>query len=44
MDDVKRAAARHKIDLVILSTADAIKALRKTSKDTNAVLLTEWWM
>ena len=38
MDDVKREAARHKIELVILPTADAIKALRKPSKDTNAIL------
>ena len=38
MDDVKREAARSKIELVILPTADAIKALRKPSKDTNAIL------
>ena len=38
MDDVKREAARHKIELVILPTAEAIKALRKPSKGTNAVL------
>ena len=38
MDDVKRDAARHRIELVILPTADAIKALRKLSKDTNAIL------
>jgi hypothetical protein len=38
MDDVKREATRHKIELVILPTADAIKALGKPSKDTNAIL------
>jgi hypothetical protein len=38
MDDVKREAARHKVELVILTTAEAIKALRKPSKGTNAIL------
>lgn len=38
MDDVKREAARHKIELVILTTAEAIKTLRKPSKGTNAIL------
>jgi hypothetical protein len=38
MEDVKREAARHKIELVILPTADAIKTLQKPSKGVNAVL------
>jgi len=35
---VKREAARRKINLLILPTAEAIKALRKASDETNAVL------
>ena len=38
MKEVKREAARRKINLLILPTADAIKALRKASDETNAVL------
>lgn len=38
MNDVKREAARRDVDLVILPTAEAIKALRKRSKKTNAIL------
>ena len=38
MAEVKREAVRHKIELVILTTAEAIKALRKPSKGTNAIL------
>jgi hypothetical protein len=38
MDDVKREAARHDLELVLLPTAEAIKALRKASHHTNAIL------
>ena len=38
MKEVKREAARRKINLLILPTAEAIKALRKASDETNAVL------
>jgi hypothetical protein len=38
MDDVKREAARRKIELIILPTAKAIRALREASKKTNAIL------
>jgi hypothetical protein len=35
---VKGEAARRKIELVILPTAEAIATLKKQSKDTNAIL------
>jgi hypothetical protein len=38
MKEVKREATRHKIELVILPTADAIKVLRKATNETNAIL------
>jgi hypothetical protein len=38
MDDVKREAARRKIELIILPTANAIQALREASTKTNAIL------
>ncbi len=38
MDDVTHEAARREIALVILPTAEAIKALRKSPRRTNAVL------
>ena len=38
MDDVKREAARREIELLVLPTAEAIKALRKSRKATNAIL------
>jgi hypothetical protein len=38
MDDVKREAARRELELVILPTAEAISALQKSSRRTNAVL------
>jgi hypothetical protein len=38
MDDVKREAARRGIELVILPTAEAIRALRTASEKTNAIL------
>ena len=38
MKEVKRAATRRKIKLLILPTAEAIKVLRKASDETNAVL------
>jgi hypothetical protein len=38
MDDVKREAARRHVDLVILPTAEAINALGKRSRKTNAIL------
>jgi hypothetical protein len=37
-DDVAREAARRGVELVVLPTAEAIEALRKASRDTNAVL------
>jgi hypothetical protein len=38
LDDLKREAARRKVELVILPTAEAIGTLRRHSKDTNAIL------
>jgi hypothetical protein len=38
MDEVKREAKRHKIELLILPTAQAIEALEHENEDTNAVL------
>jgi hypothetical protein len=38
MKEVKREAQRRKIKLLILPTAEAIKALQKASDETNAVL------
>jgi hypothetical protein len=38
MDAVKGEAAHRAIELVILPTAEAMKALRKVSKGTNAIL------
>jgi hypothetical protein len=38
LDDVKREAARREVELVIMPTAEAIKALRKASRRTNAIL------
>jgi hypothetical protein len=38
MDEVKREAKRRKIKLLILPTAQAIKALQQENDDTNAVL------
>jgi hypothetical protein len=38
MDEVRREAARRHVDLVILPTPKAIKAWRKASKKTNAIL------
>jgi len=38
MPEVKREAKRRKVKLVILPTADAIKALRESVEDTNAIL------
>jgi hypothetical protein len=38
MDPVKEEAARRAVELVILPTAEAIKALRQPSEDTNAIL------
>ena len=37
-DDVKREAARRELELVILPTAEAIEALEKASRRTNAIL------
>jgi len=37
-DDVKREAARRELELVILPTVEAIKALKTSSRRTNAVL------
>jgi hypothetical protein len=38
MDDIKREAARRHVDLIILPTAEAINALGKRSRKTNAIL------
>jgi hypothetical protein len=38
MDDVKAEAHRREIDLLILPTAEAIKALEKSTRRTNAIL------
>lgn len=38
MDPVKREAARREIELLILPTTQAIKALQKPSKGDNAIL------
>lgn len=38
MDDVKVEAQRREIDLLILPTAEAIKALEKSTRRTNAIL------
>jgi hypothetical protein len=38
MDEVKQEAARRKVKLVILPTAQAIKEMRKQAEETNAIL------
>jgi hypothetical protein len=38
MDEVKREARRRKIDLLILSTDEAMETLVQKSDDTNAIL------
>jgi hypothetical protein len=38
MSSVKREAARRQIQLVVLPTADAIKAIDRSAKKTNAIL------
>jgi hypothetical protein len=38
MDDLKREATRRKIELLVLPTTDAIKALEKQPYKTNAIL------
>ena len=38
MDEVKQEAVRRDLELVVLPTGEAIKALQKTSKHTNAIL------
>ncbi len=38
MDDVMREAKRRKIELLVLTTADAIEALKKDPHGTNAIL------
>jgi hypothetical protein len=38
MDDVKLEAQRRKVELVLLPTAEAIEALKRATKDTNAIL------
>ena len=37
-EELKRQAQRHKIELVILPTADAIEVLKKNPEATNAIL------
>jgi hypothetical protein len=38
MDEVKREAQRHRIELLILPTGEAIEALRQDPDNTNAIL------
>ncbi len=38
MTDVREQARRREVDLVIVPTAQAIRVLAKTTKDTNAIL------
>ncbi|PYJ77085.1 MAG: hypothetical protein DME69_11590 [Verrucomicrobia bacterium] len=38
MEEIKQEAQRRKIELLVLPTAEAIKALQQGAKDTNAVL------
>jgi len=38
MEDVKREAARRKIELLVLRTIDAIEALKEHPYETNAIL------
>jgi len=38
MDEVEREAGARGIDLLVLPTEEAIKALRKNPEDTNAIL------
>ena len=38
MDDVKREARKHDVELLIVPTAEAIEKLAKDPKDTNAIL------
>src|SRR5215831_9373398 len=38
MDEVKREARRRKIELLVLPTTKAIAALKKSSKEANAIL------
>ena len=38
MDEVKRAARRRKVELIILPTAEAITLLSREPADTNAIL------
>ena len=38
MDEVKREAARRKIELLVLPTTKAIAALKKNPKEANAIL------
>jgi len=38
MEEVKREAARRKIELLVLPTSEAIAALKKNPKEANAIL------
>jgi hypothetical protein len=38
MDDVKSAARRHKVALLVLPTTEAIEELKKHPDETNAIL------
>jgi hypothetical protein len=38
MDEVKREAARRKVELLTVPTSEAIRALQAEPKDTNAIL------
>jgi hypothetical protein len=38
MNDVRVEAERRKVELVLLPTTEAIEALKRTTKNTNAIL------
>jgi hypothetical protein len=38
MEDVKREAQRRKVELLVVPTAEAIKALEQSDEETNAIL------
>jgi hypothetical protein len=38
MDEVRDEAARRKVELIVVPTPDAIEALRRSPKNTNAIL------
>lgn len=38
MEEVKRQAKKHKVELLVLPTVEAIEALKQDCEDTNAIL------